>query len=156
MPGMPDPVETSASAGGSARFFAQVEGWLNDAENRRANREQARAAVSGGLAGVSTDSNLTGPPAPTLAGNPGINHFNRHWRGGSSGWWPNITRDRVNSEMARALGSALQPANLDRNIRLKWDCSNTNVNAGNSAFYASVRLDQPGEVWIDITSPRAP
>jgi hypothetical protein len=153
---MPDPVETSTSRGGSARYFKQVEGWLNDANNKQANRAAARHAVVGNLAGVSTASILTGPPAPTLANNPGVNHFNRHWRGGSSGWWPNITRERVSSEMARALDAALDPKHLDRNIRLKWDCSNTNVNAGNSAFYTSVRLSQPGEVWIDITSPRAP
>ncbi len=156
MPGMPDPVETSTSRGGSARFFKQVEGWLNDPNNKQANRSAARNAVAGNLAGVSTGGNLTGPTAPTLAHNPGINHFNKHWRGGSSGWWPNITRERISSEMARALAAALQPANLDRNIRLKWDCTNLNVNAGNSAFYTSVRLTQPGEVWIDITSPCAP
>src|SRR5689334_21144147 len=107
MPGMPDPVETSTSRGGSAQFFRQLEGWLNDANGRQANRAAARNAVAANLAGVSTANNLTGPPAPTLAGNPGINHFNRHWRGGSSGWWPNITKERVSSEMARALDQAL-------------------------------------------------
>ena len=156
MAGMPNPVETSANNGGSAQFFAQLERWLNAPATKAANRSAALVPVQNNLAGVNTDRNLTGPPAATLAHNPGINHFNAHWRGGSSGWWPNIRGDRVSSQMAMALNIALQSQYLDRNIRLRWDCSNTNVNADNSAFYTSVDLSQPGEVWINITSPCAP
>ncbi len=81
MAGMPNPKETSDSNGGAAQFFKQVEGWLNDPVRRQANRAQARTAVAGNLAGVPTGGDLTGPPVRTLAGNPGINHFNKHWRG---------------------------------------------------------------------------
>jgi hypothetical protein len=153
---MPNPVETSASTGGSAQFFGQVEGWLNDPVNRQTNRAQALGAVAGNLANVTTANNLIGPPGPTLAGNPGVNHFNRHWRGGSSGWWPNISSARVSSQLGSALTTALQPTNLSRDVRFSWDCSNTDVNAGDSAFTVSVDLSQAGQVWINITSPRAP
>ena len=151
MAGMPDPVETSDDNGGAANYFKFIEDWLNDPnlETRKNNRAQAKSRVAGNLAGVT---------APTLSGtksNDGMNHFNRHWRGGSSGWWPNITKARVDSELSKAFDAALRPANNNLKIRIRWDCTNTNVNDRNSAFSASVR-NQGGAVWIDITSPRAP
>jgi len=150
---MPEPIETSSDIGGAGQFFKQVEGWLNDPDpvKRKANRAAARGRVANNFAGVGTT---------TLAGNQGINHFNKHWRhmgGGTSGrgWWPNVTAARVNSQMSGAFVVALAPANDTRDIRLRWDCRELNLNAGDSSFSATA-TPSGGAVWVDIRSPRAP
>jgi hypothetical protein len=155
MAGMPRPIETSNDIGGAGQFFRQVEGWLNDPnpQTRHDHRAAARGRVVNNFSGVGTT---------TLANNPGIQHFNTHWRhlgagGGSDqrAWWPNITRDRVDQQMGAAFAAALAPENDALNIRLRWDCHEVNLNAGNASF--SARCEASGtEVWIDIWSPRAP
>jgi hypothetical protein len=149
MAGMPKEIETSNDIGGAGQFFRQVENWLNDANavTRQNNRLGAHARVVGNFAGVTTT---------TLSGNPGINHFNQHWRHiGDRGWWPNITPARVNSQLSSAFASALAPENGQLEIRLRWDCRERNLNAADPSFRATVSVTG-GEVWIDIFSPRAP
>jgi hypothetical protein len=155
MGGMPDPIETSTSIGGAAKFFKSVEGWLNDSDpaTRQANRSQASNKVAN-FAGISATASLTGG---MVSG--GLQHFNNHWRGGSNGWWPNIKPARVNAQMSiaflSALGTVLAPGKEHLNIRLKWDCSYRDMNAGDSHFRANA-VERGSEVWIEIVSPRAP
>jgi hypothetical protein len=150
MGGMPDPIETSSSTGGAAKFFRGVEGWLNDSNlnTRQANRSQAFQNVAS-FAGISTTASLT---TGMLTG--GLQHFNRHWRGGSSGWWPRITPERVNSQMSSAFRSALRPEKVGLNIRLKWDCRYRDLNA--VEYFWATAVETSSEVWIEIISPRAP
>ena len=149
MAGMPKEIETSNDVDGAGRFFKQVENWLNDSNpvTRRNNRNGARTRVAGNFAGVTTT---------TLASNPGIDHFNKHWRHvGNPGWWPNITAARVNSQMSKAFVSALAPENGQLDIRLRWDCRERNVNAADPSFRVTASVTG-NVVWIDIFSPRAP
>jgi hypothetical protein len=164
MAGMPNPKEDSDDVGGAAQRFKEIEKWLNNPdppETKQNNRIRARNAVAGDFAGVTTQDYLPPvPPAPTLSRNPGINHFNKHWRGGPSGWWPNIPKARIDSEMSKAFAAALDtvlaPGQGNMVIRLRWDCSELNVNATASAFRAFASPPKDGVVWIDIVSPRAP
>jgi hypothetical protein len=153
MGGMPDPIEDSTKRGGAAKFFKHVEGWFNDPVNRQANRTAARTKV-GAFASISPSSTLSGSKS---AG--GMQHFNRHWRGGSSGWWPNIPATRINAELGAAFRLAfdtvLAQGNEGMDIRLRWDCRNRNLNAPPDAFRATVHTSG-NEVWIDVVSPRAP
>jgi hypothetical protein len=155
MAGMPKPIETSADIGGAGQFFKQIEDWLNDPnpQTRHDNRAGARGRVANNFAGVGTT---------TLASNPGILHFNMHWRhmgpgGGPAqrAWWPNITRDRIDQQMGAAFAAALAEANDPLDIRLRWDCRELNLNAGNPSFSATC-TSSGTEVWVDIRSPRAP
>jgi len=151
MAGMPEQIEYSTSIGGAGQYFKYIEEWLNHADSatRRDRRSRARARV-GNFAGITPTNTEAGGQA---AG--GVSHFNAHWRAGSSGgWWPNITPGRVNSQMSSAFGSALASQNDDRDIRLKWDCSDRNLNAY-EAFWATATVSG-NVVWIDIRSPRAP
>ena len=123
MPGMPDPVETSASNGGSAKFFKHIERWLNGPNQTEAQSscgaDCRRCGTSPASAPMTTSRDLS---RRRWRATQGINHFNKHWRGGSSGWWPNITRDESQlGDGARLSASALHPANINRNIRLRWD-----------------------------------
>ena len=146
MGGMPDPIETSGSTGGAAKFFKNVEGWLNDPVKRTVRRSDARTKVEN-FALINT----------TAAGGMttgGLTHFDLHWRGGSSGWWPRITRDRVNSQMRSAFLSALAPEKVPLNIRLRWDCRYRDLNA--VEYFSATPVETSSEVWIEIVSPRAP
>jgi hypothetical protein len=152
MGGMPDPIETSSSTGGAAKFFKDVERWLNDSDpdTRRDHRNQARTRLQS-FAGISTT--LTGGMTTG-----GVMHFNQHWRGGSSGWWPKITPARVNSQMSSAFRSALDTVLTQGkehlNIRLKWDCRYPDLNA--VEYFWATAVETSSEVWIEIISPRAP
>jgi hypothetical protein len=154
MGGMPDPIETSSSTGGAAKFFKGAENWLNDSNSatRQANRSQAFQSVAM-FAGISATTSLA---AGMVTG--GLQHFNRHWRGGSSGWWPRITPARVNSQMSSAfrsaLGTVLTPGKERLNIRLKWDCRYRDLNA--VEYFWATAVERGSEVWIEIVSPRAP
>jgi hypothetical protein len=156
MGGMPDPIETSGSPGGAARFFGEVERWLNDSDpaTREAHRKQARNSVAN-FANISTTASLT--PAPSMV-TGGLQHFNKHWRAGSSGWWPRITPARVNSQMSSAFLSALNTVlthgKEHLNIRLKWDCRYRDLNAVD--YFWATPVETSSEVWIEIISPRAP
>jgi len=158
MAGMPSVTETSTDIGGAAQFFRQVEGWLNVAnlQTRKSNRAGARGRVDNNFAGVGTT---------TLAPVGGFGHFNRHWRKmqsavgnpppGDRPWWPNITAARVNEQMGAAFFAALAPANDPLDIRLWWDCSELNLNAGDSKFTARA-IARDGAIYVEIRSPRAP
>lgn len=150
MAGMPNPIETSTSTGGAAKFFKFAESWLNDSDP--AKREQHRIAA---LASVANFQNIQNAQSQ---GAGGLQHFNQHWRAGPAGWWPNISASRVNSQMGAAFTSALNrvltPGNQHLDIRLLWDCTNLDLNAY-QYFYASTR-ETGSELWIDIRSPRAP
>ena len=154
MGGMPDPIETSTSTGGAAKFFRGVEGWLNDSvpATRQANRTQAFQSVAG-FAAIGATASLAAGMATG-----GLQHFNRHWRGGSSGWWPRITPARVNAQMSSAfrsaLGTVLRPGKEHLNIRLKWDCRYRDLNA--VEYFWATAVERGSEVWIEIVSPRAP
>jgi hypothetical protein len=156
MGGMPDPIETSDSPGGAARFFREAEGWLNDPvpATREAHRKQARNSVAN-FANISSTASLT--PAPsTVTG--GLQHFNKHWRAGSSGWWPRIKPARVNSQMSSsflsALNTVLTHGKEHLNIRLKWDCRYGDLNAVD--YFWATAVERGSDVWIEIISPRAP
>ena len=154
MGGMPDPIETSTSTGGAAKFFRGVEGWLNDSvpATRQANRTQAFQSVAG-FAAIGATASLAAGMATG-----GLQHFNRHWRGGSSGWWPRITPARVNAQMSSAfrsaLGTVLRPGKEHLNIRLKWDCRNRDLNA--VEYFWATAVERGSEVWVEIISPRSP
>lgn len=156
MGGMPDPIETSGSTGGAAKFFGDVESWLNDSDpaTREAHRKQARNSVAN-FANISTTASLT--PSPTMV-TGGLQHFNQHWRGGSSGWWPRTTPARVNAQMGSAFLSALNTVltqgKQHLNIRLKWDCRYPDLNA--VEYFWATAVETGSEVWIEIISPRAP
>lgn len=153
MAGMPEPFETADSTGGAANFFRKVEGWLNPADpvERRNRRTLARASVAnfGAISGSTTHS-------PGAAG--GMSHFDRHWRGGSAGWWPRITRARVDTQMGRALLTALDtvltPGKEHLKIRLSWDCTYRDLNA--LEHFWATPTERDGVVWINIVSPRSP
>jgi hypothetical protein len=104
---------------------------------------------------------FAGINAPAAGGmtTGGMAHFDRHWRGGSNGWWPRIPASRVNSQMGNALGGALNhlltPGKEHLNLRLKWDCTYRDLNADELHFWATWR-ETGTEVWVEITSPRAP
>lgn len=149
MGGMPDPIEDSTDRGGAPKYFKHVEDWLNDTNlaTRRTRRSQARTKV-GNFGTISPSNTLS---AGMSSG--GMQHFNDHWRAGSSGWWPKITAARVNAQMSAAFASALQPANEQLNIRIEWDCRYRDLNAV-EYFWATVH-PTPSEVWIKIVSPRA-
>jgi hypothetical protein len=148
MGGMPDPIETSGSTGGAAKFFKDVERWLNDPATRQARRAQAFQTVAN-FAGIGATTSLTAGMATG-----GLQHFNLHWRAGSSGWWPRITPARVNSQMSSAFRSALRPEKVHLNIRLRWDCTYRDLNA--VEYFWATPVETSSEVWIEIISPRAP
>jgi hypothetical protein len=148
MGGMPDPIETSDSAGGAARFFKDIERWLNDPATRQARRGQAFQRVAN-FAGIGATPLLSAGMATG-----GLQHFNRHWRAGTSGWWPRTTPARVNSQMSSAFRSALRPQKVHLDIRLRWDCTYRDLNA--DEYFWATAVERGSEVWIEIISPRAP